>query len=352
MIDSTVEAPRVHAVARIRGPIVGLGACLGLAVLARTAAAALGIGIDTALALVAGLAVGLVAPARSLVAAGAAIAARRALRLGIALLGARLTLEHVVNAGASAVVSVVVVVGAALVVGALLAPRFGIESRLARLLTVGMAICGNSAIMALAPIVNAGQRETTYAVSTITLFGLAGVVLLPVAGSALGLSDAAFGQWAGLGVNDTAQVVAAGYAFSSPAGDLATIVKLTRNVAILPVLVGAALLVGRPEAGSTRTAVVRAVPWFVVAFVLVAAARSLGLLDIAVPGAGPLHGVLSAAAGWLILVALAGVGLGADLRGTLRIGARPFALAALLWVGIGALALALALVTNPSIPAS
>ena len=334
----------------VAAPLVGLALCAGIAIAARSIGAAFNLGIDTALALVIGLVAGLSGSVRAAASPGAKLAARVALRLGIALLGARLTLEHVVNAGASAVISVVVVVSAALVAGALLAPRLGIETRLARLLTVGMAICGNSAILALAPIVNAGQRETTYAVSTITLFGLAGVVLLPLAGAALGLPDAAFGQWAGLAVNDTAQVVAAGYAFSAPAGDLATIVKLTRNIAILPVLVGATLLVGRAEAGSTRTAVVRAVPWFVVAFVLVAAARSVGFLDVALPGGSALHEVLSAAAGWLILVALAGVGLQADLRGTLRIGARPFAFAALLWIGIGALALGLAVVTNPSIP--
>ena len=120
---------------------------------------------------------------------------------------------------------------------------------LSALITVGMAICGNSAILALSPIIGARHRETAYAVSTITIFGLIGVLVLPVLGRLLGLSDAAFGTWAGLAVNDTAQVVATGYAYSAPAGDVATVVKLTRNLAILPVLLGATLAGRALDAG-------------------------------------------------------------------------------------------------------
>ena len=81
-----------------------------------------------------------------------------------------------------------------------------------------MAICGNSAILALAPILKAEDRETTYAVSTITLFGLIGVLVLPILGRAMGLADGVFGTWAGLSVNDTAQVVATGLRLLGPGG--------------------------------------------------------------------------------------------------------------------------------------
>ena len=130
------------------------------------------------------------------------------------LLGARLTLGQLLETGGASIVAIVVVVGVGLLLGTLLARRFGVRPPLSALITVGMAICGNSAILALAPIVRAPHRETAYAVSTITIFGLVGVLLLPVLGAALGLSDAVFGTWAGLAVNDTAQVVATGYAYS------------------------------------------------------------------------------------------------------------------------------------------
>jgi uncharacterized membrane protein YadS len=309
---------------------------------------------------------------------GAAIAARIALRTGIALLGARLTLGQVVETGGSSVIAIVIVVGVALVLGLWLAGRAGVEPPLSWLITVGMAICGNSAILALSPIVRAPHRDTAYAVSTITIFGLLGVLFLPAIGTYLAMPDTVFGTWAGLSVNDTAQVVATGYAYSAPAGDIATIVKLTRNIAILPVLVGATWLMARADAKAAATAepgaagaataeigataaaetapsmhplrwLSRAVPWFVIGFVVFAALRTLGVLDVPV-GNTTLAEVLSVAAGILILVALAGVGIGTDLRAMARVGPRPFIMGIVMWLVIVVLGfgLATALAADPS----
>ena len=234
--------------------------------------------------------------------------------------------------------------------GAWLARRLGLVPPLSTLITVGMAICGNSAILALSPIIRAHHRETAYAVSTITIFGLIGVLLLPIAGHFLALNDVTFGTWAGLAVNDTAQVVATGYAYSPPAGDVATVVKLTRNLAILPVLLGATWWVHRreatatdhPAATSSIAMIGRAVPWFVVGFVVVAALRSLGLLDGRLPTGATLADAASLLATLCILVALAGVGLATDIRALLGVGPRPFLLGATMWILIGVLGLALA----------
>ena len=219
-----------------------------VAAAARLVGTWLQLGLETAVALALGLAVGSAASVRAVLLPGAAPAARLALRVGIMLLGARLTLGQLLETGGASVVAIVVVVAVGLLLGTVLARRFGVRPPLSALITVGMAICGNSAILALAPIVRAPHRETAYAVSTITIFGLVGVLLLPVLGAALGLSDAVFGTWAGLAVNDTAQVVATGYAYSPAAGDVATVVKLTRNLAILPVLLGATWLTVRAAA--------------------------------------------------------------------------------------------------------
>ena len=288
--------------------------------------------------------------------AGASLAARHALRIGITLLGARLTIGQLLATGGSSVVAIVVVVGSALVLGTWLARRLGLVPPLSALITVGMAICGNSAILALSPIIGARHRETAYAVSTITLFGLIGVLLLPVLGRVMGLTDPGFGTWAGLAVNDTAQVVATGYAFSPPAGDVATVVKLTRNLAILPVLLGATWWAARQPAtavdgaiapavatNSSPIAIVsRAVPWFVVGFVVFAALRSAGLLDGRLPIGGTIADLCSTVASICILVALAGVGLATDVRAMLGVGAKPFLLGVALWIVIGVLGLGLA----------
>lgn len=328
----------------------GLLACILVAAAARWVATALGLGIETAIALGFGLLIGFVPTAHRVALPGAKLAARLALRAGVALLGARLTLDRVLDGGAQALLSAAVIVLIGLGLGLWAARRLAIGERLGILIAAGMGICGNSAILALSPIIKADDRETTYAVSTITMFGLLGVLILPVIGHLLGMSDLQFGTWSGLAVNDTAQVVATGYAYSVPAGDAATIVKLTRNLAIAPVVIGAALLMrdSASSAASTRLAVVRAVPWFVVAFVLLAAARSLGWLDASLPTGSSLADTLSSLASILILVALAGVGLVADLRATLRVGPRPFLLGVGLWLTIAAVGFVLATTLTPT----
>ncbi|HEX7347704.1 MAG TPA: putative sulfate exporter family transporter, partial [Candidatus Limnocylindrales bacterium] len=303
----------------------GLLACLAIAAIARFAGSTLQLGLETAVALVIGLAVGSVVGLRDRLIPGATVASRYALRVGITLLGARLTLGQLLATGAGSIVAIVVVVSTALVLGAWLARRLGLVPPLSALVTVGMAICGNSAILALSPIIRAKHRDTAYAVSTITIFGLIGVLLLPVIGRLVEMSDQVFGTWAGLAVNDTAQVVATGYAFTPAAGDVATVVKLTRNLAILPVLLGATWFVARSRSAddddtsttpaTSRLALIsRAVPWFVIGFVLVAGLRSVGLLDARLPAGGTLADLCSLLASLLILVALAGVGLATDIR--------------------------------------
>ena len=289
---------------------------------------------------------------------GASLAARYALRVGITLLGARLTLGQLIETGGVSALAIVVTVSVALLLGAWLARRLGVLPPLSALITVGMAICGNSAILAPSPIVRAPHRETAYAVSTITIFGLFGVLVLPLLGHVLGLTDATFGTWAGLAVNDTAQVVATGYAFSPPAGDVATIVKLTRNLAILPVLLGATWLAVRADdrhtgstadvaaAGSPLRLVARAIPWFVIGFVVFAALRSVGMLDGTLPTGGTLADLCSTLATLLILVALAGVGLSTDVRAMVGVGPRPFMLGASMWIVIATLGLGLAAVVT------
>ena len=328
---------------------------MAIAAVARLGGSALQLGLETAIALALGLAVGAIPVVHVAALPGATLAARYALRIGITLLGARLTVGQLLATGGASVLAIVVVVASALVLGTVLARRLGLVPPLSALITVGMAICGNSAILALSPIIGARHRETAYAVSTITIFGLIGVLALPILGHLMVMNDAGFGTWAGLAVNDTAQVVATGYAFSPAAGDIATVVKLTRNLTILPVLLGATWWAARQvrdeaatgsatgSAGASPLAMIgRAMPWFVVGFVVVATLRSLGLLDGTLPSGGTVADLFSTVATLCILIALAGVGLATDLRAMLGVGARPFLLGAAMWIAIGSLGLAIA----------
>ena len=252
---------------------------------------------------------------------GIRVAITRLLRAGIVLMGARLSLSAVLNTSLGAVAVILACFALALVTVLWAGRRFGIPPRLALLIGVGTAICGNSAIVATAPIIRAEDREVSFALSTITIFGTLAVLLYPLIGLWMGLSENVFGHWAGVAVNDTSQVAATGFAFSTLAGETAPVVKLTRNLLLGPVLIAIALLqpataedTARPS-GTRR--LLRAVPLFVVGFVVAAALNSVGMIP------PELDGPISSASGWLILLAIVGVGMSTRLGEMRQIGWKP-----------------------------
>jgi len=317
-----------------------------LAVAARIATGALPPYVsEVSVGILAGLAIANFGQVHQALAAGIGFAASALLRVGIVLLGARLSLDQVLATGAGSLLIILLgfVVVAAVII--LLGRLFGVPPRLALLIGVGTAICGNSAIVATAPIIEAEESDVSFAVATITLFGTAAVILYPLIGLIFGMSDDLYGQWVGMAVNDTSQVTAAAFAYSDDAGDTATIVKLTRNALIGPVLVAIGviypLLLAAPgDSGKIEVwKVLRSVPPFVLGFIALAALNSLG----AVP---PVLG--SAAydvAKFAILMALVGLGLRTSLRRLRSVGLGP------LWVGLtaavalSAMALTLSFVT-------
>ncbi len=260
--------------------------------------------------------------------AGVRFATTTLLRLGIVLLGARLAFGEIVETGGGAIVLVVIAITTALTFAVLVGRWLDMPPRLAALIGVGTAICGNSAIVATAPVLEADEREVSYAVATITLFGTVAILVYPLIGLALDLSDPHFGYWAGAAVNDTSQVTATGFAYSQPAGEIATIVKLTRNTFIAPVLLVIAAWYARSgladnsnrERPSPVRAVARAVPLFVIGFIAAAIANSLGVIpEVA---AEPIQET----ARFLILMALVAVGLSTNVGQLRALGARPLAL--------------------------
>jgi uncharacterized integral membrane protein (TIGR00698 family) len=288
---------------------------------------------ELTVAVVLGLGLAQVAGARAAVLdPGIGFAIQRLLRAGIVLLGARLDLAEIARIGVPALVVIVVTMTAAFGLVLTISRLVRIEGRLAILLAVGSAVCGNSAIVATAPVIGAAARSVAYAVATITLFGTAAVIVYPLVGHALGMGDAAFGLWAGIAVNDTSQVVATGAAYSPAALDVATVVKLIRNAMMAPLLLLIAVLWSRGSGApaDAGAGLRKAVPLFVLGFLLMAALRTAGLI-------GPdLAGVLDAISRVLILVALAGVGLSirvAELRATSW---RPIAVGLMVAIGIGA----------------
>jgi uncharacterized integral membrane protein (TIGR00698 family) len=271
-----------------------------------------------------------------------AFASQRVLRLGIILLGARLSLGEIARIGLPATGVIVITMAVSFAIVLLLARLVRIEGRLAVLIAVGSAVCGNTAIVATAPVIGARARDVAYAVATITLFGTLAVFLYPAIGRALELPQPSFGLWSGVAVHDTSQVIATSAAFGPQALDVATVVKLIRNALMAPLLfLIAAGWAARGDDGgegvdgvsSARRGVRRAVPVFVLGFLALAALRTAGVLDA--QQAAALDGV----ARNLILVALAAVGMSIRLGELRETSWRPLAIgfAVALLVGLGSL---------------
>jgi uncharacterized integral membrane protein (TIGR00698 family) len=256
---------------------------------------------------------------------GVSLAVKRLLRIGIALLGAQLSLGQVLRTGGKAVVVVAACILLAILAVRFVSMRMGLSDRLGTLLGVGTSICGVSAIVATAPAIEAKQEETSLAVATITVFGLLAVVIYPLLGRALGLTDVFFGTWAGTAVNDTSQVVATGLIYSQRAGEVATVVKLTRNLFMAPVIVvlssiylARARSAGDGAAKKGGVSLKTAVPGFVLGFLAMAVLNSLNAFPAAALD------LIRTASAWLIVIALAGVGVETNLASLRTIGFRPF----------------------------
>lgn len=254
---------------------------------------------------------------------GSGYAVKSFLRVGVALMGAQLSLGQVLKTGASSVLIVAICVTLAILVVRFISRRMGMSDRLGTLLGVGTSICGVSAIVTTAPVVGAREEETSMAVATITVFGLLAVLSYPLLGLSLGLSDRFFGTWAGTAVNDTSQVVATGLIFSQKAGEIATVVKLTRNLFIAPViLILGGIYLKQTDSGinkeGNRIKIQQAVPLFVIGFILMAVLNSIGVFP---EGVRKGIQILSQS---LIVAALAGVGLQTNLVSMKKIGLKPF----------------------------
>lgn len=335
--------------------LAGLLAAGVIAVAGRLASRSLEIGgahpvSEVSLAILAGMAVRHGWPAAwPAIAPGAAFAVRRLLRAGIVLLGLGLPFGAVVAAGAGSLGVILVVVAVAVGFTRWLGRRAGCRDQLATLIAVGTGICGATAIVTAAPVIGASDEDVCYAVAVISLFGTLAIFAYPLVGLAMGLADQQFGAWAGLAVHDTAQVVAAGFAYGEAAGRMATVVKLTRTALLAPLILLLAAAERARRGGQTGPAPgVRSglvFPWFILGFAALALLRSAG--DAALAGTAWAGGwelarqLVGQAARLLIGVAMAGVGLSTGLEGFRAAGPRPLAcgLAASVVVGLVALGL-------------
>jgi uncharacterized integral membrane protein (TIGR00698 family) len=251
-------------------------------------------------------------------------ASKKILKVAIILLGASLSVSTIMSVGKMTFFVMIFTFAMCFGGGYFVRKIFGLNWKLSNLISAGTGICGGSAIAAIAPVIDADDKDVAFAMSSTFLFDMLMIALYPLMGKALGMTDIAYGIWAGTSVNDTASVVASGYAFSEIAGDFATMVKLTRTIAIIPTVLVFAWISTRMKQKELKAAnngkkvnIVKIIPWFIGGFLLLAIINSIGFLPIAVSG------FLKQASKFLMVTALAAIGLGTSITDFKKAGLKP-----------------------------
>lgn len=246
--------------------------------------------------------------------AGIDFTARTVLEIAVFLLGASVDLPLLLRAGPALAVGILLLVVLGLSASLLIGRALGLPPRLSLLVACGNAICGNSAIAAVAPVIGAEPDEVVSSIAFTAALGVVVVVSLPFLIAPLGLSHYQYGVVAGLTVYSVPQVLAAAFPVSLIAGQIATLVKLVRVLLLGPVVLVAALWFRQPGASRADKGFLHFAPWFILGFLGLAASRALGLLpEMAVEPARALSG-------WLTVGAMAALGLGVDARALVRTG--------------------------------
>ena len=261
--------------------------------------------------------------------AGIQFGVKQVLQWSIVALGLSLPIAEVAKTGMSSLSVTLATISAAFFSALVFGRLLRVPAKLALLIGTGTAICGGSAIAAITPVVKPDAHDAAYSLTTIFMFNIIAVLLFPLFGHLLGLSDHGFGLWAGTAINDTSSVVAAAYSWSESAGDYATIVKLTRALLIIPLTLILGVYYGlkaqKNEPRGVRS-IVKAVPWFIVWFVVASLTGQYFPSVIRNGAQGIAH--------FMITVALTAIGLSTDLAKMRLTGWRPVALGMLVWISV------------------
>lgn len=265
--------------------------------------------------------------------AGLKFTSKKVLKFAIILLGASLSIQTILTVGRLSLTVMCFTLLTCFGGGYFIGKALGLNWKLSNLISAGTGICGGSAIAAVAPVIEAKDSDIAYAMSATFLFDMVMILLFPFMGTWLGLSDMAYGLWAGTAVNDTSSVVAAGYAFSEAAGDFATMVKLTRTLSIIPVVLIFAYInirvkqkealkdkdshVNTNEKARNKVNFFSLIPWFILGFIALAIVNSLGVIPVAVSAAA------KSLSKFLMVAALAAIGLNTSFKEMKKSGFTP-----------------------------
>lgn len=285
---------------------------------------------------------------------GCKSAIKKLIPLAIVLTGAGLNFASMASVGIRALGIVVICLALAIAAAFYIGRLIGLSPRTSLLLGAGTGICGNSAIVAVAPLIDAEDDDIVLSVGTVNLLGMLAMLIWPLLGSWLSLSSHAFGVWAGVSIHAVPQVVAAGFAYTADAGAMATLVKLVRVACLAPLVFVLALYYARRrrEAGQVETSLTvrytHLVPWFVWGFLLLATCNTMGLIPRltfqpigifggdAGPVVLPMQAACKLAGEGLLTWAMAAIGLEVSLRQLVSVGGPAIAAGTLATIVLGA----------------
>jgi uncharacterized integral membrane protein (TIGR00698 family) len=271
------------------------------------------------------------------------------LKLGIVLLGVRFLLGDVLKLGGISLIAVVLELTISIVLMTWLGNAFKLTPKLTSLLAIGSSICGVSAIIAAKGAINAKDEDASFAIAAILALGAIGLFAFPLIGHALGMTEHAYGLWAGLAIDNTAEATAAGNLWSEQAGKIAVLAKTTRNATIGFVVLAYAIYwatKGEAQTIDNKAAFLwNKFPKFVLGFIVVSLAATLGAFS------KEQANDLANLSRWAFLLTFAGVGLSTDFRAMRRQGLYPFIVGAAGEVGIALVTLGIVIAVQPWLPA-
>ena len=249
------------------------------------------------------------------------------LKVSIILMGFGINLNQAISTSKSGFILSAVFILATLALGFVISKVFKVERITGILISVGTAICGGSAIAAISPVVGADKKQLSLALGVVFLLNAIALLIFPLIGHWIGLGQTQFGYWAAIAIHDTSSVVGAGAAYGEEALRIATTVKLTRALWIIPVSLAFAFVFSKGAAGKVK------IPWFIFLFLLAMLIRYL------LPGGEEAYSVLDLIGKKGMVITLLLVGAGLSIKEIKVIGPRPLFLGVLLWIIISVMSL-------------
>lgn len=307
------------------------------------------------IAIVAGMILALVIKDKTRFSSGITFTSKKVLQYAVILLGFGLNLSTISKVGKTSLPIILSTISTSLIVSFIMYKLLKVHSKTAVLIGVGSSICGGSAVAATAPVIGADDEEIAQAISVIFLFNVIAALIFPTLGGLLGMSNDGFGLFAGTAVNDTSSVTAAASTWDTLHGtngavlEYATIVKLTRTLAIIPITLVLAFVRMHKEKKSgaesqTRVSIKSIFPMFILYFVLASVITTVAtsvLTGAALDIAKSIFSFLKQLSKFFIVMAMGAIGLNTNIVKLIKSGAKPIILGFTCWVAIAAVSIAM-----------